>query len=764
MRRRTDSQAETRPDPSQESQPAEFGGVIGRSFRDSEPWWPDSGGDVSGRPDVVVVVLDDVGFGSLGCYGSDIDTRHIDRLAERGLRYNDFNVTPLCSATRAALLTGRNHHSVGMAYLSNVDSGYPGYRGRISDEAGTVAEVLRGEGYATLCVGKWHLAPLEQTTAAGPFDQWPLGRGFNRYYGFLDALVDQYYPDLVADNHRIDPPATPEQGYHLSEDLVDQATAFVRDHVSVAPDQPYFLYLAFGAAHTPHQAPPAYLEKYRGRFDQGWDRARAERYARQKRLGIIPEQAQLAPRNPGVEPWDTLTLDQQRLYARMQEAYAAFLDHTDDQIGRLLDDLEALGRLDNTIVVLLSDNGASQEGGPHGGCDIVTYEESEFCTVEFNLERFDTIGGPESQVNFPWGWAQVENTPLKRWKQNTHAGGVRTPLIVSWPRGIAAVGGVRQQFHHAVDVVPTLFDLLDITPAAEYGGVRQMPYHGVSMRYSFAAPEAASARPTQYFEMIGHRAIYHDGWKALTLHSKGKPFDDDPWELYHVAEDFSECVDLAAEEPEKLRELAALWEREADRYQVFPLDDRYLSVRTSTYQLPGSPRRRTRFRYLPGAARIPAGATPLVFDRSYSIQAHIGPLTDGHEGVLVAVGDVSGGYVLYILGGHLVHEYHYLGRRQRIASRARLEPGSRVLTFDFERSGAYRGLGRLKADGVVLAESEMTDMARNMISWGNLSIGVDALSPVSSAYPKDFPFSGTLLRVDFDLDEKVEVKGHEVLD
>ena len=741
-----------------------FEGVIGRTFRESTPWWPAPRSDAAGRPDVVLIVLDDVGFGSLGCYGSEIDTAHMDAIAGRGLRYNNFNVTPLCSATRAALLTGRNHHSVGMAYLSNVDTGYPGYRGRITDRAATAAEVLRERGFATMCVGKWHLAPLEQTTAAGPYDQWPLGRGFDRYYGFLDALVDQYYPDLVYDNHRVDPPGRPEEGYHLSEDLVDHAIGFVRDHVSVAPERPYFLYLAFGAAHTPHQAPEAYLEKYRGRYDCGWDVAREERFARQKRLGVIPEDAQLAPRNPGVEPWESLNLDQRRLYARMQEAYAAFLDHTDDQVGRLMGFLEGLGRLDDTVVVLLSDNGASQEGGPHGGCDIVTYEESRFCTVEFNLERFDTIGGPDSQVNFPWGWAQVENTPLKRWKQNTHAGGVRTPLVVSWPSGIGEAGAVRSQFHHAVDVVPTLFDLLDVTPPDEIRGIPQLPYHGVSMRYSFSAPDAPSTRSTQYFEMIGHRAIYHDGWKALTLHTKGGPFDNDPWELYHVAEDFSECRDLAAEAPEKLGELAELWEREARRYGVFPLDDRYLSVRSSTYQLPGSPRRRTHFRYLPGMERIPAGATPLIFDRSYRIEARVVPLVGTEQGVLVAVGDVSGGYVLYLRDGHLVHEYNYLGRRQRLVSSASVAPGTRRLAFEFDRTDKYCGTGRLRVDGKVMAEATMVDMARNMISWGGLSIGVDALSPVSSLYPKGFPFSGGIESVVFTLGEEQEIRSHDVLD
>ena len=732
-----------------------FPGVIGPDFRTSVPWWPPMENDARGKPDVVVVVLDDVGFAGLGCYGAEIDTPTIDSLAESGVRFNDFNVTPLCSPTRACLLTGRNHHSVGMAYLSNVDSGFPGYRGRVTESAATIAEVLGDAGYGTLAIGKWHLAPLEETTAVGPYDQWPLGRGFGRYYGFLDALTDHFYPDVVEDNHRVDPPARPEDGYHLTEDLIDHAINYITDQASVKPEQPFFLYLSFGTAHCPHQAPREYLDKYRGRYHEGWDVIRRRRFQRQKQLGIIPADAALAPLNPGVEEWADLTPDQQRLFARFQEAYAAMLDHTDAELGRLMDFLDSIGRLDNTIVVVLSDNGASQEGGPDGGADIVTYEEDRFCTVEFNLERFDTIGGPHSQTNIPWGWAQAANTPLRWYKQNTYAGGVRTPLVISWPAGITDTGAVRAQFVHAIDIAPTIFDLVGVTPRDSYGGVEQMPYHGASIREVLRNASSPPARHRQYFEMIGHRAMWQDGWKALARHRRNEPFEDDPWELYHIDTDFSEVRDVAADHPGLLSDLVGQWTEEATRYSVFPLDDRYLAVRASTFQTPGSPRARDTFTYLGGATRVPGGVTPLVFNRSFAITARIDPLTDSDRGVLVAVGDTSGGYVLYLTEGRLVFEYCYLGDRQTLRSPpGSVKPGATELAFRFERTGDYRGTGRLESDGEVLCEHPMSDMARGMISWGSLSVGADTLSPVSDSYNGEFPFSGNIELIEFALGDR----------
>lgn len=561
--------------------PEEFQGTIGRTHAESTPWWPTPAHPGESAPDVVVVLLDDLGFAQLGCFGSDIETPNIDRLAAGGLRFTNFDVTPLCSPTRAALLTGRNHHTVGMRSVSNFTTGYPNMRGHVSNHAATMGEVLRDAGYTTFAVGKWHLCQMENASAAGPYDQWPCQRGFDRFYGFLDGETDQFTPELVDDNHAVPAPKTPSEGYHLSEDLVDHAISFIHDTVSIRPDRPFFTYLAFGATHAPHQAPAAYLEKYRGRFDDGWDATRERWFARQLSLGLVPEGTEMAPRNPGVEAWDDLPDNHKRLACRLQEAFAAFLDHTDAQLGRLIAALERLGRLDNTLFLLLSDNGASQEGGPFGILHEMKYFNFILETPDAAVTRLDDIGGPSSHANYPWGWAQAGNTPFKWYKQNTHEGGVHVPLIAHWPAGIGEQDGLRHQFHYVTDIAATVYDAVGVTPADVYRGLAQIPLAGTSMRYLFEgdAPAAAPSRRTvQYFEMGGHRAIYEDGWKAVTRHQPGVPYDDDQWELYNVAVDRSECHDLAAAEPERLAALVARWWEEAEAHGVLPLDDRTVEL------------------------------------------------------------------------------------------------------------------------------------------------------------------------------------------
>ncbi len=525
----------------------QFDGTIGSTLVDSTPWWPTPAHPGPDAPNVVVILIDDLGFAQFGCYGSDIETPNIDRLAAGGLRYTNFHVTPLCSPTRASLLTGRNHHTVGMRSLANFSTGYPNMRGHVSNHAGTIAEVLRGEGYTTFGLGKWHLCQMEDASAAGPYDQWPCQRGFDRFYGFLEGETDQFAPDLIYDNHRVEPPRSVAEGYHLSEDLVDHAIGFIHDTKSIRPDRPFFTYLAFGATHSPHQAPPEYLDKYRGRYDAGWDVARDEWFARQNELGVVPPDTQLAPRNPGVEAWDDLPDTHRRLACRLQEAFAAFLDHTDAQIGRLIDALDVLGELDNTLVFVLSDNGASQEGGPFGVLHEMKYFNFLVETPDEAVGRLDEIGGPSSHSNYPWGWAQAGNTPFKWYKQNTHEGGVHVPLVVHWPARIGATpaGGLRRQFHHVSDIAPTIYDAIGVTPPDMLRGYEQMPVTGTSLAYSFDAPGEPSHKRVQYFEMMGHRAIYADGWKAVTRHQSGTSFDDDHWELYHVDQDASECKDLA---------------------------------------------------------------------------------------------------------------------------------------------------------------------------------------------------------------------------
>ena len=641
-----------------------FEGVIGRTAAESQPWWPDPP-DLQGKPNVVLILFDDTGFAHFGCYGSDIDTPNIDRLAAAGLRYTNFHTTALCSPTRASLLTGRNHHAVGMRCISNFDTGYPNMRGRISHDAATVAEVLGDAGYATFALGKWHLCPMHETSMAGPFDDWPLQRGFDRFYGFLQGETDQFHPELTYDNHHLEPPGPGDGTYHLSEDLTDKAIDFIRESKSIRPDRPVFTYLAWGATHSPHQAPPEYLAKYRGRYDEGWDVVRQRWYQRQLELGVIPQGTELAPRNRGVRPWDELSPAEQRLAARLQEAFAAFLDHTDAQIGRLVDFLESIGELDNTIFVVTSDNGASQEGFATGVVDEMRFFNGFPEDVEAAQDRLDDIGGPRSHTNYPWGWAQVGNTPLKWYKQNTFGGGVRDPLVIHWPARITDGGGIRTQFHHVSDITPTILDQVGLAQPEVFKGRQQLPVAGTSLAYTFDEPAAPTTKRVQYFEMFGHRGIWADGWKAVTYHRIGEPFDDDVWELYHVDRDFSETNDLAAQHPEKLQELIDTWWAQADEHGVLPLDDD-VSGLAFRARRPGTAHAEKHYRFLPPLSRLPSESAPAIAGRSWRMRADIDRPTGDEQGVLVAWGTANTGLVCYLEatgdgGAEAVFDYNLFG-------------------------------------------------------------------------------------------------------
>lgn len=725
-----------------------FQGKIGTTYEESTPWWPEQQAPPEDTPNVVVIVLDDVGFSDLGCFGSDIDTPAMDALATGGLRYANFHTTTLCSPTRASLLTGRNHHSVGMRMLSNFDTGFPSGRGRITTAAATMPEVLRDNGFNTMAVGKWHLAPMEQTTPSGPYTQWPLSRGFERYYGFLEAETDSFYPELFYDNHAVDPPKTPEEGYHLSEDLVDRAIDFVRDQTSVTPEKPFFLYLALGAAHAPHQAPQQYLEKYRGRFDHGWDAERATRHARQIERGILPPGTELAPRNPGVVPFDELSDDEKKLSVRLQEAYAAMVDHTDHHIGRLMEFLERIGQMENTITILLSDNGASQEGGQKGSLNPTAFQNGISEDFEEMVARIDDIGTTRAHANYPWGWAQAGNTPFKRYKQNTHEGGVRCPLIVNWPRGLPRTGEVRQQFHHVNDIAPTLFDVLGVQAPEVYNGIPQLPIHGVSMAYTFGSPTAPTRKEAQYFEMFGHRAIWHDGWKAVAFHQRGTSFDDDKWELYHHDTDFSECNDLARTRPEQLQKMIARFWVEAGKYDVLPLDDQGFAYRAKIPR-PGSPRMRTTFTYYPGMAHLPIAAVPPVMNRAHRITAYVDRATASDEGVLVSLGNISSGYVLYVKDNRLVYEYNFLGTRYTVTSEEELPTGPAELTFEFVKTGDMQGVGHLYVSGRPVGTADIPRVLPHFLGWQGLDVGRDTLSPSSPGYEGEFAFTGGFEKVVF---------------
>lgn len=729
-----------------------FQGRIERYQRDSTPWWPEPKRPSTGAPNVIVILLDDTGFAHFGCYGSAIPTPNIDRLAAEGLRFTNFHVTPLCSPTRAALLTGRNHHTVGMRGLSNFDTGYPHQLGHVSDHAATMGEVLREAGYATFAVGKWHLCPMEDASAAGPFDQWPLQRGFDRYYGFLDGETDQFHPALVHDNHHVDPPATAEEGYHLTEDLVDRSIGFIHDSVSVRPDRPFFLYLALGATHAPHQAPAEYLARHRGRYDEGWDVARERIHARQLAEGIIPEGTALAPRNPGVEPWEDLSDAARKLAIRLQEAYGAFLEHTDAQLGRLFDDLAAHDILDDTLVILMSDNGASQEGGPFGVLHEMKYFNFLGETPEEALERIDDIGGPHSHTNYPWGWAQAGNTPFKWYKQNTHEGGVHVPLIMRWPTRIPAAehGTTRDQFHHVNDIAPTVYELAGVTPPTTYRGRDQLPITGTSLAYAIDDASAPTTKAVQYFEMMGHRGLWLDGWKAVTRHQAGTPFEDDEWELYDLTTDRSECNDLAEAEPERLAALIERWWEEADRHGVLPLDDRTIELFGARFR-EGSPHRPERtYRYIPPVTPLPVQAGPAIGGRDWDMVASVdrGP---ADEGVLYATGTENSGLSLFVQGGRLVFDYNCFGDHHVVESDRPVPDGPSRLGVSF-RKRAFGDLGRSGADATISIDGEPVGevhvpFAMFVMSSLGPSIGRDDGSPVSDRYQGSFPFTGRLHEV-----------------
>jgi arylsulfatase A-like enzyme len=721
---------------------------IGRTHHESSPWYETPVRPPAGNPNVIFVVLDDVGYSDLGCFGSELRTPAFDALAASGLRYSNFHTTTLCSPTRACLLTGRNHHAVGMRYLANVDMGWPSGRGAITNRAATIAEMLRAHGYATLAVGKWHLAPTDEASAVGPFAQWPLGRGFDRFYGFMNGSTDQFYPELVEDNHLIAAPKLPQDGYHFSEDLIDRAIAMLSDRVSLAPDTPFFMHLCFGAGHFPHQAPVPYLERNRGRFDEGWDVVRERRLARQKVFGLVPEHVTLPPPNRGVAAWDDLPAQQRLVASRLQEAYAAFIEHTDDQFGRLTTFLERTGQRDNTLIVLISDNGASIDCGPEGTTNVLRWFNHLPESLEQNLADLDRIGGPDSFTNYPWGWAQASNSPLKLYKSYTHGGGVRDPLIVSWPRRIATRGGIRHQFHHVTDITPTVLELCGIEAPQTYLGVAQLPLHGTSFAYTFEQPSAPTRKTVQYFEMYGNRGIWHDGWKAVTDHTPGASFDDEHWELYHLDEDFAETNDLAAARPEKLREMIERWWAEAGKYDVMPLDDRR-EILFKPAPKPFSVRARQRFVYYPDLSTIPGEAAPLAQDVSHRIEIDLDRAGDAN-GALVVHGNRHGGYALFIHAGHLVYCYNYCGEITTLRSSSPVPSGASTIAFEFEKTAQLAGRVRLVIGGRAAGE-QLLERTLLRTSLAPFTIGRASLPPVSELLDGAAVFGGTIERVIFEL-------------
>ena len=738
-----------------------FEGTIGTTIAESTPWWPETAAE-SGRPrrNVLIVLLDDVGFADFGCYGSSIQTPTIDRLAAEGIRATGFHTTAMCSTTRASLLTGRNHHAVGMGCLANFDSGFPGYRGKIAADAPTLAEMLAPSGYRNYMIGKWHTTRTTETGPTGPFDGWPLGRGFDRFYGFLDAETDQYSPELVRDNTHVTAAGNHSTGYHLTVDLVDEAIRNLTDHHAATPEAPWYLQLSPGACHAPHQAPRELIDRYTDEFAHGWDVERDRRLARQLELGIVPAGTGLPPRNPGVRAWDDHTADEQRLFCRLAGAYAAMLHHFDQHFGRLIATLERIGRLDDTVVMVLSDNGASQEGGPLGFVNAMAPFNMVPESLDDKLARLDDIGGPDTHSNFPHGWAMAANTPLRMYKQNTHGGGIRDPLIIRTAQTSATTAGeLRHHFCHASDLAPTVLDLLDVEPPTD-----GTPMTGDSFAAAVDDPDAPTAKSVQYFEMFGHRGIWHDGWKAVAWHRPGSAFEDDRWELFDLTADFNECHDLAAREPDRLAALVELWWSEARANQVLPLDDRFGERFAENAERFRGARRR--YVFTAGMGHLPSDVAPDLRSRSYTIAAHVHPFTEGTRGVLIAHGDATCGYSLFVRDGRLVHDLNIGGTHQLVTSETPIPIGATELGFRMERSAGSgpfpHGTGTLLVDGVDVGRMDTDQIFWLMISWSGLDIGLDRGTTVADydgtgRHVGPFSFTGHLVDVIIELEDDQDV-------
>ena len=713
-----------------------------------------------GAPNVVVIVLDDIGFAQLGCFGSAIATPNIDRLGADGLRYNRFHVTSICSSTRAALLSGRNHHAVGMGMTMETPLGFPGYTGRIPKSAALLPRILRDAGYSTMAIGKWHLCPRGEYSAAGPMDRWPLGQGFERYYGFLGAETSQWDPPLVQDNTHVAAPRSPSDGYHLSADLADQAIRMVLDQRQAAPAKPFFAYLALGAAHAPHQVPRSWIEPYAGAFDHGWEAERAATFARQVAAGVVPAGTVLTGRPDWVPDWAGLTADERRLFARYMEVFAGFVTHADAQIGRFIDFLAERGDLDNTLVLVLSDNGASAEGSPTGTINEPHAWLGRPEEVAESMRHIDELGGHRAFNHYPWGWAWAGNAPLQLWKRYAWLGGVRTPLIAHWPGHLAQPGDVRPQFCHAVDVFSTVLDAAGVPVPAVVDGVQQQPVDGTSIVATFGDAAAASPRRTQYFEMHGSRGIYHDGWKATTdyvsplfgerRHLSGShDFDDDRWALFNLADDFAEARDLADAEPRRLMALRQLWWAEAGRNQVLPLWEGPKSqarLHPAEYPPPAVAT------YSPGGSGIcEAQLPPMVGGFTATAEIEVAADTAGFAaGVLCALGDLNGGWAFYLLDGRPVSCLVSFGETTRIAGTARVPAGAHVVSVRYSPSFTGPALFEVLVDQSVVASARhgAPAMFPALATAGaRMLVGRDGGLPFNEDYEPPFPFTGVLRRL-----------------
>jgi len=753
-----------------ESTGPEFKGKISLDIRDSESDWsafiPKSAPE--GAPNILFILYDDTGLGAWSPYGGRINMPTLDRLAANGLTYTQWHTTALCSPTRSTILTGRNHHLNGMASITETADGFPGSNGRVPDDCAPFAEILRENGWSTFWIGKNHNVPEQDVAPGGSRAEWPLAIGFDRFYGFLGGETNNWYPDLVEDNNFIEAPYTPDEGYHLSKDLADKAIGMLRDQNATNPSKPWYMWFCPGANHAPHHSPKEYADKYKGVFDDGYDAYRDWVVQRMKEKGIIPENTDMAPFNPlpdevanpadYVRPWEELNADEKRLFSRMAEVYAGFSEYTDVQIGRIVDYLEQTGQLENTIIIYAADNGASGEGSPSGSVNENKFFNGYPDELEENLKYLDVLGGPDTYNHFPTGWAAAFSAPFKMFKRYSQfAGGTNDPLVIHWPKGIQAKGEIRHQYHHSVDIVPTLLEACGLEMPEVYNGVKQTPLSGVSMAYTFdAEPDGPTQKEIQYYCMLGTRGIWKDGWKAVALHAplsgRGK-FDQDEWELYHVEEDRSETHNLADEYPEKLQELIDAWFDEAEKNKVLPLDDRS-AAEILTVERPTQEPTRDRYVYYPNTAPVPEGVAVNIRGRDYKILANVEIQSPNASGVIFAHGSRFGGHALFIKDRKLHYVYNFLGIKpeQVFVSDQTLTPGNYTLGMEFNREkpgefGESIGATKLYINEEVVAEGAMkTQPAKFTLSGDGLCVGYDSGDNVSQLYQSPGTFSGGVIQ------------------
>ena len=724
----------------------------------------------AGAPNVLVILLDDVGFAASSAFGGPCPTPHMERLAERGLKFTRFHTTALCAPTRQALLTGRNHHAVGMGAITEIATSSPGYSSVRPKNAAPLAETLRLNGYSTAQFGKCHEVPVWQTSPMGPFDNWPTGSGFEHFYGFLGGETNQYFPSIYEGTKAVEPESTPEEGYHFTEDMTDRTIAWVCQQKALMPDKPFFVYYAPGATHAPHQVPEEWADRHRGRFSAGWDALREEIFARQKELGVIPADAELTARPEEIPAYDDMPVELRPVLERQMEVYAGFLEHTDHHIGRVLDALDALDALDDTLVyMIIGDNGASAEGGIMGSVNemFVFNGAAHLETPEFLIAHVDSLGSPAAYNHYAVGWAHAMSTPYQWTKQiASHWGGTRNGTIVTWPNGIEARGETRHQFHHVIDIAATVLDVAGLPQPDFVNGQQQMPLHGVSMAYCFDDADAPDARTTQYFEMVGNRGIYHKGWTAVTKHrtpwvvtGEMVPFDDDIWELYDTTTDWTQARDLSAEDPDRLHHMQRLFLLEASKYGVFPLDDR--AVERFDAAIAGRPAliSGSQQRLFPGMGRLTENSVINLKNQSHAVSAGIELPDDGGEGVIIAQGGAFAGWALYMHEGRLTYCYNLLGiQRTKFASSEPLAGGAHEVRMDFTYDGGGLGKGgdvALYVDDVEVAAGRLEATVPLVFSADETcDLGVDSASPVSDDYtPESSKFNGRIGWVQLDVGE-----------